>query len=175
MAHVAVIDDDLDLLTLFRRLIDPFHEVRTYADAATALSGVQANKPDVVLLDISLGDAAGVDGLDVLRRLRTEPGCESVPIIAVTSHSLRSERAHYLAEGFTDFIAKPLADHGMVMSAIETALRGESLPETDDDLDLTSAPMTMEAVVTTVLEALDAGDVNRAKTLLRGLLPAGAS
>jgi CheY-like chemotaxis protein len=142
MANVAVIDDDLDLLALFRRLIDPFHEVRTYADAATALSGVKANKPDIVLLDISLGDADGVDGVGVLHRLRSEPGWERVPVIAVTSHSLRSERARYLAEGFTDFIAKPLSDHGMVMSVIETALRGESSPETDDDLDATAAPMT---------------------------------
>jgi CheY-like chemotaxis protein len=132
MANVAIIDDDLDILTLFRKLVDPFHEVRTYANGADALFGMKADKPDIVLLDISLGDANGVD---VLHQLRGEPGLASLPVIAVTSHSLRTERATYLAEGFTDYIAKPLTDHGMLMAVIETALHGGSAPETDDDLD----------------------------------------
>lgn len=132
MSTIAIIDDDLDMLTLFRTLIDPFHDVRTYADAASALAGVKADRPDVVLLDISLGED---NGLDVLHRLRASAGLEAVPVIAVTSHSDRTERAQFLAEGFTDFIAKPLTDHGVLMAVIETALRGESLPELDDDLD----------------------------------------
>jgi twitching motility two-component system response regulator PilH len=131
MSSVTIIDDDLNLLALFRALIDPFHAVSTYADAASALAGVRRDKPDVVLLDISLGDANGVD---VLHALRAEAGLESVPVIAVTAHSQRIERAQFLAEGFTDFIAKPLTDHSMLLAVIETALRGESAPELDDDL-----------------------------------------
>ena len=133
MSTIAIIDDDLDLLELFRLLVNPYHDVRTYADAASAHAGVQENKPDVVLLDISLGDANGVD---VLHQLRSIPGLEAVPVIAVTSHSGRSERAHYLAEGFTDFVAKPLTDHGMLIAVIETALRGECRHELDDDLEV---------------------------------------
>jgi two-component system response regulator ChvI len=131
MANVAIIDDDLDVLNLFRTLIDPFHQVHTYADGLTALEGVKQSKPDIVLLDITLGRASGVD---LLHQLRLEEGLAAVPVIAVTSHTLRSERAQYLAEGFTDFIAKPLTDHGMLISVVETALRGESAPEMDDDL-----------------------------------------
>jgi DNA-binding response OmpR family regulator len=131
MANVAIIDDDIHVLTLFRTLIDPFHQVRTYADAATALAGMKQVKPDIVLLDITLGRANGVD---LLHELRAEDGLSSVPVIAVTSHTLRSERAKYLAEGFTDFVAKPLTDHGVLLSVVETALRGESAPEMDDDL-----------------------------------------
>lgn len=131
MPSVAIIDDDIDVLTLFRTLIDPFHDVRTYADAASALAGMKKDKPDVVLLDISLGDDNGVD---VLRQLRSHPGLESVPVIAVTAHSQRVERAKFLSEGFTDYVAKPLTDPGVLLAVIETALRGESAPERDDDL-----------------------------------------
>jgi two-component system OmpR family response regulator len=132
MSSVTIIDDDLNLLAFFRALIDPFHAVHTYSDAASALAGVKKHKPDVVLLDISLGDASGVD---VLHQLRAQAGLESVPVIAVTAHSQRIERATFLAEGFTDFVAKPLTDHAMLLAVIETALRGESTPELDDDLD----------------------------------------
>jgi CheY-like chemotaxis protein len=131
MPSVAIIDDNADVLALFRTLIDPFHDVRTYADAASALAGMKKDKPDVVLLDISLGDASGVD---VLRQLRGHPGLESVPVIAVTAHSQRVERAKFLSEGFTDYVAKPVTDPGVLLAVIETALRGESAPELDDDL-----------------------------------------
>lgn len=131
MATIAIIDDDLDILKLFRTLVQPFHDVRTYIDAASALAGVKENRPDVALLDISLGEVSGVD---VLHQLRAQAGLERLPVIAVTSHSQRTERATYLAEGFTDFVAKPLTDHSMLIAVIETALRGESAPELDDDL-----------------------------------------
>jgi CheY-like chemotaxis protein len=131
MSSVAIIDDNASVLALFRAVIDPFHEVRTYEDAPSALAGVMKDKPDVVLLDISLGDANGVD---VLHQLRAQAGLESVPVIAVTSHSQRVERAKFLSEGFTDYVSKPVTDHGVLLSAIETALRGESAPELDDDL-----------------------------------------
>jgi CheY-like chemotaxis protein len=131
MATIAIIDDDLDILKLFRTLVQPFHDVRTYIDAASALAGVKENRPDVALLDISLGEVSGVD---VLHQLRAQVGLESLPVIAVTSHSQRTERAAYLAEGFTDFIAKPLTDPSMLIAVIETALRGESAPELDDDV-----------------------------------------
>jgi CheY-like chemotaxis protein len=132
MPNVAIVDDNADVLALFRTLIDPFHEVRTYPDASSALAGVKKHKPDVVLLDISLGDANGVD---VLHELRAQAGLESVPVIAVTAHSQRAERARFLAEGFTDYVAKPLTDYQLLLSVIETALLGESAPELDDDLD----------------------------------------
>ena len=132
MPRIAIVDDNVDVLALFSSLIAPHHEVKTYADAASALAGVKAHRPDVVLLDISLGDANGVD---VLHRLRAEPGLQTLPVIAVTAHSQRVERARFLAEGFTDYVAKPLTDHDLLLSVIETALRGESTPWMDDDLE----------------------------------------
>lgn len=131
MPRIAVIDDNASVLALFRSVIDQFHDVDTYADATSALAGVKALKPDVVLLDISLGEANGVD---VLHQIRAQPGLQAVPVIAVTAHTQRVERARFLAEGFNDFVAKPLTDHDLLLSVIETALLGQSSPEMDDDL-----------------------------------------
>ncbi len=132
MARVTVIDDSADILALFRELIEPFHEVHTYLDALAAFDGIKKHRPDVVLLDISLGN---VHGVDVLHHIRGQAGLESLPIIAVTTRSQRIERSKFLAEGFTDFVAKPVTDEGVLLSAIEMALRGESSPGLDDDLD----------------------------------------
>jgi CheY-like chemotaxis protein len=132
MPRIAIVDDNVDVLALFRSIVDPYHEVRTYADAASALAGVKQHRPDVVLLDISLGDANGVD---VLHQLRAQAGQAALPVIAVTAHSQRVERARFLSEGFTDYLAKPLTDYALLLSVIETALRGESSPWMDNDDD----------------------------------------
>lgn len=59
---------------------------------------------DIIFTDIRM---PGINGLEMLRRLRAQPGYQTTPIVAVSASSLEHERAFYLAEGFQDFIGKP--------------------------------------------------------------------
>ena len=65
----------------------------------------RAQPPDLVLLDIQL---PGIDGFEVLRRLRASPATEAIPVVAVSANAMPSdiERAH--EAGFDDYVTKPI-------------------------------------------------------------------
>jgi CheY-like chemotaxis protein len=62
-------------------------------------------RPDLVLLDISL---PGMDGYEVARQLRADPELGRTPLIAVTAHAMAGDQERIFAEGFDDYIAKPI-------------------------------------------------------------------
>jgi PAS domain S-box-containing protein len=82
------------------------------------LQMVVDERPDLVLLDIQL---PGMDGYEVLRRLRlTEPG-RQVPVIAVSANAMAHDVEHGLAAGFVRYLTKPL-DMKELLAAVEAAL-----------------------------------------------------
>jgi CheY-like chemotaxis protein len=64
-----------------------------------------ARQPDLVLLDINL---PGMDGYEVLQRLRALPGMAQVPVLAVTANAMPRDVERGLAAGFSDYLTKPL-------------------------------------------------------------------
>lgn len=70
-----------------------------------ALTMLQTNSVDVVLLDISM---PGVSGMEVCAKLRKEPAWARLQIVAYTAHALPSERNEILAAGFDELLIKPI-------------------------------------------------------------------
>jgi CheY-like chemotaxis protein len=96
------------------------HRVETAPDGRSALAAARAALPEVVLLDISL---PGMDGHEVCRRLRREPGLERAFLVAVTGHAHEDDHRRSREAGFDLHLDKPvdldvleqlLADHGAV-------------------------------------------------------------
>ncbi|WP_129667634.1 response regulator transcription factor [Phytoactinopolyspora endophytica] len=98
MRILVVEDDDRVARGLVTVLTNASFEVRRVATAAEAL---QEPPADVVLLDLGLPDA---DGLDVLRKLRERP---ETAVIAVTARAEQHERVHGLRLGADDYVVKP--------------------------------------------------------------------
>lgn len=76
--------------------------------AATGLEGVeQARKlrPQLILMDLGLPE---IDGLEVTRRVRSDPTTRDIPIIALTAHAQQSDKHEALAAGCNDFDTKPV-------------------------------------------------------------------
>jgi len=65
----------------------------------------QADPPDLVLLDIQL---PGIDGFEVLRRLRASPATVAIPVVAVSANAMRSDIERARAAGFDDYLTKPI-------------------------------------------------------------------
>jgi CheY-like chemotaxis protein len=75
-------------------------------------------RPDLILLDIQL---PGMDGYEVLRRLRLMEACAAIPVIAVSANAMPGDIEHGLRAGFIRYLTKPL-DMEQLHAAVEAAL-----------------------------------------------------
>ena len=87
-----------------------------YENGVDALAGLTAHLPDLVLLDISL---PGMDGNEILARIRADERLRRLPVIALTAHAMAGDREKYLAAGFNDYITKPIVDETLLLGAME--------------------------------------------------------
>ncbi len=74
-------------------------------EGAEGLEKAQSEHPDLVLLDIHMPQ---MDGYEVARRLRADPQCSKIPLVAVTALAMVGDRKKILASGFNGYIAKPI-------------------------------------------------------------------
>jgi diguanylate cyclase (GGDEF)-like protein len=118
--RILVVDDDPDILEFVRLNLelDGF-DVDTADGGAVALEAAAANPPDLMLLDIMMPE---IDGLTVLRRMRSDPPTASVPVIILTARSLAEDRVKGLDLGADDYITKPFDLEEMV-ARVRTVLR----------------------------------------------------
>jgi two-component system, cell cycle response regulator DivK len=123
MKVVAVVEDNADNRLLIQALLGDLYELREYATGHHALVGFERSLPDVVLLDISL---VGMDGVEVLERMRADPRMRHLPVIALTAHAMSGDRERYLAAGFDGYVAKPIYDEQVLLEAIERLLERPS-------------------------------------------------
>lgn len=121
MKKVAVIEDNPDNRLLVRVMLDSLYEITEYETGSEALGGLQSDRPDLVLLDISLPE---MDGTEVLRRLRADEQLRDLPVIALTANAMAGDREKYIAAGFNDYVAKPIVDEAVLLAAIRRHLPG---------------------------------------------------
>ena len=77
-------------------------------------------KPDWDFLDISL---PGIDGIEVLRRIRSDDDLRQIPVFALTAHAMIGDRERFLALGFDGYVGKPILDLRTLTNVIENAAR----------------------------------------------------
>ena len=104
--RVLVVDDNVDAarsLGMVLRMLGIAHEV--CFDGASALDAARRFQPDVVLLDIGM---PGMDGYEVARRLREDPGNRGIALVAVTGWSQLQDKERTRQAGFTHHFSKPV-------------------------------------------------------------------
>jgi two-component system phosphate regulon response regulator PhoB len=117
VTKILVVEDDLANANLLERyLTGEGFEVAIATDGAEALRATASMTPDLVLLDIGLGEE---DGRDILKEIRL---ISDVPTIFLTGRGLESERIAGLKLGADDYIVKPFS-LGEVSARIESVLR----------------------------------------------------
>ncbi|MDD3444849.1 MAG: diguanylate cyclase [Zavarzinia sp.] len=122
---ILIVDDDPAIVQLLGEMLKPFGEIRFALSGEQALAITTSFTPDLILLDINM---PGVNGLDVCRRLKANPGLREVPIIFVTGQNDLTSEVAALEAGAVDFIAKPLATP-IVVARVRTHLRLHQLTE----------------------------------------------
>ena len=123
--RVLLVDDDRDFLEATAQVLAlEGLRVSVASTPEEALASARREPPDVILLDILLG---GADGLDVLEALRAEPETRSVPVIACTALGSRDSAKLLPTLGFDGLLAKPLNP-----TDLARALRAHVPPRTDE-------------------------------------------
>jgi len=114
--RILVVDDNLDSAESLALLLGFHgHEVRTAEDGLEAIEAALSFQPEIVLLDIGL---PRMDGYEVARRLRTEPGLAGATLIAMTGYGREEDVRQALESGFDRHLVKPLD-----FAELETLLR----------------------------------------------------
>jgi two-component system response regulator ChvI len=114
---IAVVDDDQDILELVKAMLEmDGHQVVTFASGLTALEGLRAGPPNLVILDITMPD---MDGMEFLRRLRLK---SQVPVIFLTGKIEEVDELLALKLGADDFIRKPFSQR-VLTERVRTVLR----------------------------------------------------
>jgi len=121
MKKIALVEDNADNRLLVQVVLGDLFEVVSYENGQEALDGLAREKPDLVLLDISLPK---MDGNEVLRRIRAEISTRHLPVIALTAHAMAGDREKYLAAGFDGYVTKPIIEEEVLIGAIQRALAG---------------------------------------------------
>ncbi len=108
---VLVVDDEPTLSELLGLALRyEGWDVRTAGDGATAITAAREMRPDLVVLDVMLPD---MDGLEVLRRLRTDS--ERTPVLFLTARDAVEDRIAGLTAGGDDYVTKPFSIEELVL------------------------------------------------------------
>ncbi|MDH7515197.1 MAG: PAS domain S-box protein [Bacteroidota bacterium] len=103
--RVLVVEDDPQSQQYMKILLGKDYLVDIAPTAGAVLEILGKTPVDIILMDISLHGE--IDGLQLTRIIRQKPGCERIPIIAVTAHAFPSDRQRSLEAGCTEYISKP--------------------------------------------------------------------
>ena len=107
MATILIVEDNDKNMKLARDVL----QAQGYAtlEAITGEDGVRLaleHKPDLVLMDIQL---PGINGIEALRRLRSDASTASIPVVAVTASVMQTDRREITDAGFDGYIGKPIS------------------------------------------------------------------
>ncbi len=107
MTNVLIVEDNemnRDMLT--RRLERKGYAVVCAVDGPQGIEMARSTLPDVILMDVALGD---MDGWEATTILQADPRTRQIPVIALTAHALESDRKKSIEVGCVDFETKPVS------------------------------------------------------------------
>lgn len=107
-----MIEDNPQNLYLAKFLLEKAgYEVGEARDGFEGIETARRERPDLILVDIQL---PGIDGYEVMRRIKSTPGLDAIPIVAVTSYAMAGDRDKAFAAGCAGYIEKPIAPETFV-------------------------------------------------------------
>jgi two-component system response regulator ResD len=137
---VLVVDDEPTIAEVVARYLERAgYRTRVACDGAQALELVARQRPDLVVLDLML---PGVDGLEVMRRLR-EQDRERIALILLTAKGEESDRIIGLRLGADDYVVKPFSPAELVARVDAVLRRVDTSPAQEAPIELSD--MTIDA------------------------------
>ncbi|MBD3881879.1 response regulator [Phormidium tenue FACHB-886] len=129
---ILIVDDTLDNLRLLSTMLEEQgYDVRSVTNASTALMGIRAQAPDLILLDINM---PGVNGFDLCRQLKTDRTTQEIPVIFISALNEVFDKVMAFSVGGVDYIAKPFhveeviarIENQLKLCRLQTQLQGRN-------------------------------------------------
>jgi two-component system, cell cycle response regulator DivK len=105
MKRILIVEDVELNRDLLAQLLEDEYEILCASDGASGLALAARERPDLILMDLSL---PVLDGWEATRRLKADPELRGVPVIALTAHAMEGDEARARACGCDDYLPKPL-------------------------------------------------------------------
>ena len=106
MEKVLIVDNDRASRDLVRAILKSVRcEIIEASHGQQGLDMLRQEQPDLVLLDL---DMPGLDGLEVVKKIREDPTLVNLPVVAVTAFAMDRDREKAMEAGFTAYITKPV-------------------------------------------------------------------
>ena len=103
---ILVVDDNADSRELVMKVLkNKGYLLSAAVDGEDALSKITADKPDLILMDISMPK---IDGHELTRRIKQQEELRDIKVIALTAHAMKGDKEKALAAGCIGYIAKPI-------------------------------------------------------------------
>jgi CheY-like chemotaxis protein len=118
MKKILIVEDvefNRDLLT---QLLEEEFQVIAATDGQAGIEAAERERPDVILMDLSLPI---IDGWEATRRLKAHQDLKAIPVIALTAHAMRGDEEKARASGCDDFLTKPI-DEDLLLETLNRFL-----------------------------------------------------
>ena len=109
---MLLVEDNEDNRTIYSTVLRHLgFQVIEAVDGVEAVALARSERPDLILMDISI---PRMDGWEATRVLREDPSTRDIPIIALTAHALADDRKRATEVGFTSYLTKPVEPNAVV-------------------------------------------------------------
>ena len=103
---ILIVDDNATNMKLVRILLaSEGYDVRTATDAEEALNVLKEFYPRLILMDVQL---PGIDGLELTRRLKSDPATRDITILGLTAYAMKGDKERIIAAGCDGYVPKPI-------------------------------------------------------------------
>jgi two-component system response regulator MprA len=141
IAHVLVVDDDIEIRSMLRRvLLAEQYEVDTATTVADGVRLAGERQPDVVIMDVGLPDG---DGIEAVQQLRSAG--RWTPVLMLTAHGELERRVESFRAGADDFLAKPFHVEELLVRLEALVRRGRGGLEQGDDTRVRRGDLLLDA------------------------------
>jgi signal transduction histidine kinase len=143
--RILVVDDSADMRDFLRRTLEPRFHVELAADGDGALSAIARRPPDLVLSDVMM---PGLDGEELVRRLRVERSTATLPVILLTARAGEEAQIAGLTAGANDYVVKPFVAaelHARIAAQLQLAAARQAVDRERQELSriLAQAPVAI--------------------------------
>ena len=120
MKKIMIVEDNLDNMALITEILeDEGYDTIEMYDAESAISYLNENYVELILMDVSLPNMSGLEAVSILKK---NPKTAKIPIASLTAHAMASDRMKSIAAGCEEHFTKPI-DDVLIVETISCLLR----------------------------------------------------